>query len=58
MTFSQTSLHILFQIVFGKEADKLEQANDDDRTCILSILKSNNNFYLIVQSCNNNSENP
>ena len=25
----------IFQSLFGKEADKLEQSNDDDKTCIL-----------------------
>ena len=28
-------LFVLLQSLFGKEADKLEQANDDDKTCIL-----------------------
>ena len=29
--------HVLFifQTLFGRDADKLEQANDDERTCIL-----------------------
>lgn len=26
------SIHLLFQTLFGKEADKLEHANDDERT--------------------------
>ena len=28
------------QSLFGKEADKLEQANDDDKTCILCLIRS------------------
>ena len=28
------------QSLFGKEADKLEQANDDDKTCILCSIRS------------------
>ena len=30
------------QSLFGKEADKLEQANDDDKTCILCFIRSIN----------------
>ena len=30
------------QSLFGKEADKLEQANDDDKTCILCFVRSIN----------------
>lgn len=30
------------QSLFGKEADKLEQANDDDKTCILCLIRSIN----------------
>ena len=42
---------VSLQSLFGKEADKLEQANDDDKTCIL-LYKTLGIFKLVMASCN------
>ena len=46
---------IVLQTLFGKEADRLEHSNDDEKTCILFIKKSDTKktvqFFLGTVDC-------